>query len=85
MTIEYYLTTGAKFEGTEEEFETTKPFCLGKACPMTDEDGYFSKWYCTIDWEFCDHQCQNHKKPRKLNPDIAEFFQATCERYRQND
>lgn len=81
MTREYFLATGAKFEGTEDEFQTQRPFCLGKACPITDEDGFFSKWYCTVDWNICDKQCKNHKPP--LNPDIAEFFNATCERYRK--
>lgn len=28
---------------------------------------------------------KHNLKIRVLNPDIAEFFEATCERYRQND
>jgi hypothetical protein len=81
MTREYFLTTGAKFEGTEEEFEAKKPHCLGRSCPITDEDGYFSKWSCIVDWEICDKQCNKHRKP--INEDIREFFEATCERYRK--
>jgi hypothetical protein len=27
----------------------------------------------------------DEKRERVLNPDIAEFFNATCERYRKND
>ena len=77
---EFYLKTGAKFEDTEEEFEAKKPHCLGRSCPITDEEGYFSQWYCIVDWKICDKQCNKHR-PR-INPDIEEFFKATCERYR---
>lgn len=28
---------------------------------------------------------QDIERLRQLNPDIAEFFEATCERYRKND
>lgn len=81
MVREYFLRTGAKFEGTEEEFESNAPHCFGRSCPITDEEGFFSQWYCIIDWKICDKQCRKHRKP--VNPDIAEFFNATCERYRK--
>jgi hypothetical protein len=39
-----------------------------------------------IQTEYCAGNVHNPLKcclrPRVLNPDIAEFFQATCERYR---
>lgn len=39
--------------------------------------------------EYCAGNVHNPLKcclrPRELNPDIAEFFNATCERYRKND
>lgn len=80
MTEAYFRRTGNKFTGTEEEFEAKAPHCLGRSCPIADEEGFFSQWYCIVDWKICDKQCKNHKKPRKLNPDIAEFFEKTNER-----
>jgi hypothetical protein len=85
MTEAYFKRTGYKFVGTDTEFQAVVPICYGKSCPIADEEGFFSKWYCIVDWKVCDKQCKNHKKPRKLNPDIKEFFEATCERYRKND
>ena len=78
----YWKCTGYKFEGTDEEFKNALPICYGKSCPITDEEGFFSKWYCIVDWKVCDKQCKNHKKPRKLDPDWEVYFNATCERYR---
>jgi hypothetical protein len=80
MTYTYFLKTGYIFEGTEEEFKEKLPSCSDKSLPMTDEEGCFCKWYCMIDWAFCDKQCNKHRP--KLNEDIAEFFWATCERYK---
>ena len=79
----YWRCTGYKFEGAEEEFIKTCPRCLNNFLPRADEEGYFLDWYCTIDFKLCDNNCKNHQKPRKLNPDIAEFFYATCERYKR--
>jgi hypothetical protein len=83
MAREYFLRTGYKFTGTLEEFEANAPHCLGRSCPIADEEGYFSQWYCISDWKVCDKQCTKHRP--QINPDIAEFFNATCERYRKND
>jgi hypothetical protein len=85
MVEAFFKSTGYKFEGTEEEFEAIAPHCLGKSCPIADEEGFFNKWYCIVDWKICDKQCINHKKPRKLDPDWAVFFNTTCERYKNND
>ena len=44
--------------------------------------GYWSNYNHYDDEEITE---QDIKRLRQLNPDIAEFFNATCERYRKND
>jgi hypothetical protein len=82
MSYAYYEKTGCMFEGSEMEFQNRLPKC-NCFMPWTDEEGYFSYFLCTKDFEVCRHNCKHHKYKRKLNEDIREFFEATCERYRK--
>jgi hypothetical protein len=50
--------------------------------PFADEEGRYDSWLCMKDCRECDLRCTEHHKPRKLDPDWAEFFNATCERYK---
>lgn len=72
------------FMGTDEEFREKHPIC-NNCMPFADEEGRYDSWLCCKDYRECDLRCAEHHKPRKLNPDIAEFFNATCERYKNND
>ena len=81
MAYEFYLKTGAKFFGSEEEFAGKLPTC-NCYTPWTDDDGCFTCFLCIKDFEECKKDCENHHQPRKLDPDWEEYFVATCERYR---
>jgi hypothetical protein len=81
MAYEFYLQTGCKFFGSEEEFWDKLPNCTTYT-PWTDDDGCFDCFLCTKDFKECKKDCNNHHQPRKLDPDWEEYFVATCERYR---
>lgn len=70
-TQSYWRKTGAKFIGTEEEFEKKFTNCT-HSMPWTDEESYFSSWICLKDCKECDFQCSKHLK---INPDIKEFVE----------
>ena len=70
-TQSYWRKTGAKFTGTEKEFEKKYTDCC-HSMPWTDEEGYFNSWLCIKDCKECDFQCSKHLK---LNPDIKEFVE----------
>lgn len=84
MCYEYFVNTGAKFQGSLDEFKNRCSDC-GKQTPLTDEEGFFSYFLCAKDFEICRKDCNKHKKYRALDPDWVEFFNATCDRYRKDN
>ena len=76
----YWRRTGAKFMGTDEELRSLLSDC-GKQFEMTDEEGYFNSFYCTVDWKKCDKCCSKHNS--KLDDWIKPFVQSINERFKQ--
>ena len=71
----YWRKTGYKFLGTDEELENQLTMC-GKQFEISDEEGFFDSFYCTIDWKICDKCCNKHN-PR-LDEDWKPFFENCC-------
>jgi hypothetical protein len=76
----YWRKTGAKFLGSDEELEELMPDC-NNSMPITDEEGFFSKFYCCIDWSICDKQCSKHNP--KIDEDWKPFIDSVNQRFRQ--
>ena len=55
----FWRSTGAKFVGTEEDWEDVFTGC-DKQHAWTDDEGYFNAFLCMIDWKKCDKQCLKH-------------------------
>ena len=79
-TEQFWRTTGAKFSGTDEDWEEVYTGC-DRQHAWTDEEGYFDKFLCMVDLQLCDKQCLKHHV--KLNPDIEEFVTGLNERLSQ--
>lgn len=58
-TEEFWRTTGAKFSGTETEWEEVYTGC-DRQFAFIDEKGFFNKFICCIDWRECDKHCLKH-------------------------
>lgn len=69
-TEQFWRITGAKFMGSDEDWEEVFTGC-DRQHAWTDEEGYFNKFLCCVDWQECDKKCLSHHV--KLNPDIQEF------------
>ena len=65
----YWRKTGAKFMGSDEEFEQVYTECA-HSMPLTDEGGYFNSFYCMQDWKKCDFNCSKHLK---IDSDFEQF------------
>lgn len=61
-TESYWRKTGAKFMGSESEFEQVYTTC-NNSMPWTDEEGYFNSFLCLIDCKECDKICSKHRPP----------------------
>ena len=56
----YWLKTGCKFIGTDEELMEKLVPC-GHLMPWTDEEGWFGSFLCCKDFKECDKNCSKHR------------------------
>lgn len=59
LCTSYWRRTGAKFMGNDNELSELIMDC-GKQMALSDEEGYFSSFLCTIDFKQCDKCCNKH-------------------------
>ena len=77
---QFWRTTGAKFQGSDEELQALICNCKYQHA-WCDEEGYFDKFLCLKDCKICDKKCHNHHP--NLNEDIKDFVNILNERLKK--